>query len=101
MNPAAWLRLLEYLLIEAFPVLYAPKEAAEIDKIELVVVVCPHICNIVDDEFRVGWNPGRLNRAKVNADDVCFWMSVGEVDGPDASPATQVYRIVTLVADWS
>ena len=76
-RPAA----LEGLAIQGWPVGDAAVQVADVHKVELAWWIGPGELSIVDLKAQVRWDPGRLDRANVEADDRRGGELVGDVTG--------------------
>jgi hypothetical protein len=60
----------------------------------------PHLLKIVNFNFTVGWDKGRLDLAEMGADDTGRGKLVSKVNRPDSCPCTKVKNILNAGRNW-
>ena len=74
------LHIPQHLAIHLDPVGYGPQQLARMDQVVLVFVQPVQVV-IVDFEFEIGRDPGRLDRGEINAFNGRFGVGVGDIPG--------------------
>lgn len=90
LNPSAWFETAEDLGVESWPVLDGPHEAADVDKVKIVVGEGPKRLGVVELEAAVCGNPDGLDGGEVGADDFSRGELVGEVYCPNSRAGSDV-----------
>ena len=70
----------QHLAIHLDPVGYGPQQLARMDQVVLVFVQPVQVV-IVDFEFEIWRDPGRLDGGEINAFDGGFGMGIGDIPG--------------------
>lgn len=77
----------EGLLVDVFDILFPIADGAQhhsrVDKVKFLPEY-PNILNVINLKLNVWWDPWRLDRAQVGADNINFRVSITQVNGPDA-----------------
>lgn len=89
LSPATGREGAEDVLRELGPVKNADTHVSHEDEVKRALVQ-PRALDIIDLELDVGWEPSRLDRAQVVAEDLGIRVHVAKLNGPDARAGTDV-----------